>query len=409
MFIPLNQSVISNDEISESTIVSLPSQEPVVKTWHHDCSNTTGFEYMEIPTDRWEYWWTYTETELQSDGQSIPMPTITNTSPVHDYYGPAYVYTLPDVFPLSGLHNFSVHMELNNSDPAYYGVVRVGLLDGQYNPVLTAKIRDWDRLEVRGGCTWMYYIRNWSIHTHTLDNEGASSYGTGYSGGRLEFANMTWSSWFDTSLGVNVSIPAYDLAPALNRRIVPIEEVETARDIKYVVLMFGGYYKYQYQPLPPFRVHDIYLEYELGGVIDTSPPLLIPQLDMVYEVGQTGNIIEWRCSDDYPYRYWVLDYEYSYSFPGTNRQEGLWNGSPYIQSVDDLPVGNRTFLLILQDKAGFIVWDRVTVMVIENPLTIFLRANAALIGITSLLAVVLVLRYLIARRARPWSRNVPMT
>lgn len=397
MFIPLKQSVISNDEISESTLVSLPSQEPVVKTWHHDCSNTTGFEYMEIPMDMWKYWWTFTEAELQSDGQSFPIPSMTNTSSVHDYYGPVYVYTLPDVFPLSGLRNFSVHMKLNNSNPAYRGVVNVGLLDGQYDPVITANILDWDRLKSWGGCTWKYHLRNWSIHYHTLDIVDYYNNERGSSSGLFEFVDATWSSWFDPMHGLIASTPQYESSIetrlAWNGTLILKEEAEIARSIKYVVIAFGGYYKYQYHPLPPFRVNDIYLEYELGGVIDSSPPLLTPQLDMVYVVGQTGNKIEWRCTDDYPYRYWLLDYKYSYSFDGTNRKEGLWNGTDYTVSVDGLPIGNRTFLLILQDKAGFIVWDRVTVMVIEHPFISFLKSNALVFGTASFVALVCIICY----------------
>lgn len=410
---PVTRPTDPADGVSDIIPPVLPSQDPVVKTWHHDCSNTTGFEYMEIPNDMWKYWWTYTETELQSDGQTLPMPSFVNSSPVlRDYYGPIYVYTLPDIFPLSGLRNFSVHMELNNSNPAYRGVVNVGLLDGQYDPVITANMVDWDRLEAWGGCTWKYYLRNWTVHYFTLDILDYRNNERGYSSGWFEFVNATWSSWFDPMHGLNVSTPQYDAALetrlAWNGTIIKKEEAETARGIKYVVIAFGGYYKYQYHPLPPFRVHDIYLEYELGDIIDTSPPLLTPQRDMVYVVEQTGNTIEWRCDDDNPYRYWLLDYEYSYNFDGTNRHEGLWNGTPYTVSVDGLPVGNRTFLLILQDRAGFIIWDRVTVMVIEHPFISFLKMNAIVIGLASFVSLVCIICYWDDRRtSRSTKKPVP--
>jgi len=366
MFTPLNQSTLSNNEICEP--ISLPSQDPVVKTWHHDCSNTSRFEYTEIPIDHhWtDYDWTYTEVELESDGQSFTMPHMTNTSPVEYLYGPIYTYTLPDAFPIAGLRNFSVHMELDNSNPYYCGVVHVGLLDELNAPILLATIDDLDDMDPMGGCRWNYYIRNRSIHTDTLNNILANYYKIGSSQYWMDFANMTWSSWFNSELWLEGSIPVHAMMPASSGALVPPKEVETAREIKYLVIMFGMFYKAQYQPLPPFRVHDIYLEYELGGVIDTSPPFLPPQLDMVYVSGQLGNAIIWKCSDEYPYRYWLLDYEYSYSPSDSNRCEGFWNGGSIIQPVDGLPIGNRTFLLILQDKAGFIVWDRVTVTVLQN-------------------------------------------
>lgn len=378
---PLSQPAESRDEMPKLISPSISSQEPVVKTWHHDCSNTSGFECMKIPTGSWSYGWTYTDVDLESDGQSFLMPSMTNTSPVDPYYYPAYVYTLPDVFPLSGLRNFSVHMELNNSDPAYCGVVRVGLFDGLYTPVLMAKIDDSFGDEPRGGCRWNYYLQQEDVYIITCKKK--PHFDMGYIHRPMDFVNMTWSSWVDPSHGLNGSIPSYVPTPAWNGTIIPIEDVEAARGIRYLVLMFGGYYRYE--PPSPFRVHDIFLEYELGGDIDTTPPLLTPQLDITYVVGQTGNTIEWRCTDDYPYRYWLLDYEFYYWSPSTNRIEDLWNGSDYTVCVDGLDVGRRTFLLVLQDKAGFMVWDEVTVVVIEHPFISFLRSNALVIGTASIL------------------------
>ena len=380
---------------------SLPSQEPIVKTWHHDCSNTTGFEYMEIPTESWDFQWEYAAVDLESDGQSFPMPDFTNTSPVSEYYGPAYVHTLSEPFPLSGLRNFSVHMELNNTNPAYYGVVYVGLLDELYDPVLVAYMHDWFWNEPQGGCRWKYYLRYPDTHRFALDNDQAFYYGMGYTGHWMEFVNMTWSSWFNPSYGLNGSIPAYGPMPARNGTIISAKEAETARDIRHLVLIFGGYYKFQYNPLPPFRVDDIYLKYEIGGGIDTTPPSLTPASDTVYIVGQTGNTIEWTCSDDYPYRYWVIDYEYSYSFPGTNRNESLWNGSSITFSVDGLEVGNQSFFLILQDKAGFLVWDAVNVMVIEHPFISFIRSNALVLGIAVFATAVCIIFYWISKSGKP--------
>jgi len=404
---PVTQPTDSTDDMSEIIPPVHPSQDPVVKTWHHDCSNTTGFEYMEIPIFS-ERWWKYINVSMESDGQSFTMPSISNTSTDDYYYGPMYVYTLPEAFPLSGLKNFSVHMELNNSDSEYRGIVRVGLISESHDQVLMAYIDENSGFETQAGCRWKYYLRNWSIHTDVREDQRPWFYELGYANHMMEYANMTWMSWYDQEHGLNGSIPAWDPQPATNRTILPAEEAETARDIKYIVIMFGGYYRYRFYPLPPFRVHDIYLEYELGDVIDTFPPLLTPQLDMVYIVGQTGNTIEWRCTDDNPYRYWLLDYKYTYNFDGLNRKEGLWNGTDYTVSVDGLPVGNRTFLLVLQDKAGFMVMDKVTVMVIEHPFISFLKMNAMVIGLASFVSLVCIICYWDDRRtSRSTKKPVP--
>lgn len=400
MSLPLSQPITSDDTTFKPSSFSYPAQEPEIKTWHHDCSNTSGFEYKEISMEFWESQWVYTAVDLESDGQSFPMPDFTNTSPVSGYYGPAYVHTLSEPFPLSGLRNFSVHMELNNTDPAYYGVVYVGLFDELYDPVLVADIHDWFRYDPQGGCRWKYYLRHPNIHRFALGDDSASYYELGYSQHWMEYVNITWSTWFVPSHGLNGSIPAYDPMPARNGTIIPAEEVETARNIRYLVLMFGGHCEFQYNPLPPFRVHDIYLEYEVGGDIDTTPPSLTSVTDIVYIIGQTGNTIVWNCTDDYPYRYWVVDYEHSYTWPDTNRKKGLWNGSSITISVDGLEVGNRTFHLILQDKAGFMVWDFVTVMVIEHPLVSFIKSNALVLGGALFVAVACIILYWTGKRGK---------
>lgn len=379
---------------------SLPSQEPIVKTWHHDCSNTTGFEYMEIPTESWDSQWVYTAVDLESDGQSFPMPDFASASPVSRYYGPAYVHTLSEPFPLSGLRNFSVHMELNNTNPAYYGVVYVGLLDELYNPVLMGYIADSSLDASQGVCRWKYYIRFPNVHAVNLGNEQAFSYDMGYGTGWMEYVNMTWSSWFDPLSGLNGSIPAYGPLQALNGTIIPASEAETARDISHLVLIFGAHSGSQYT-FPPFRVHDIYLEYEVGGDIDTTPPSLTPVSDIVYILGQTGNTIQWNCSDDYPYRYWVVYDERSLIGTVTHRIESLWNGSSITFSVDGLEVGNQSFFLILQDKAGFLVWDAVNVMVIEHPFISFIRSNALVLGIAVFATAVCIIFYWISKSGKP--------
>jgi hypothetical protein len=405
---PVSQLTGSNYETAEIIPPIFPSQESGVKTWYHDCSNTTGFEYTEIPTDTWTPSWTYTIAEMQSDGRSFAMPSITNTSPADYRYGPIYTYSLPDVFPLAGLRNISVRMELDNSNPEYCGAVYVGLLDGLYTPVILAKLEDWDRMDPTVGCKWNYYIRNRSIHTDTLHNNMADYYEMGINRGFVEFVNITWSSWFDSEHGLRVHIPAYgiDSAP-LSGSIVPLNEVETARDITYLAIMFGRYNGSLYQPPSPFRVHDIFIEYELGGVIDTSPPLLLPHNDLIYEFGQIGNAIRWQCSDDHPYRYWLFETEY-FPLSSSNQQEGFWNGTPFIQSVDGFPIGNRSFLLVLQDKAGFIVWDQVTVTVMPNPRIQVIQAIVSFFGLNQLIfsvAVIAIACFLVYYRNHIRSRN----
>jgi hypothetical protein len=155
------------------------------------------------------------------------------------------------------------------------------------------------------------------------------------------------------------------------------------------------------------------LEYETGGTIDTTPPLLTPRIDQTYIVGKTGNSINWRCTDDHPYRYKLFE-----KYDDLLLEEGLWNGSSISISIDGLEVGNYGYTLFLQDKAGFIVGDFVKVQVIEDPLMTafiafiaFINANWMTIIILSMVVALSILLFRDVRkeehlRGERWLRSV---
>ena len=160
--------------------------------------------------------------------------------------------------------------------------------------------------------------------------------------------------------------------------------------MKYVVLMFGGPYLRD-ALLSPIRIHDIYLEYEVGGLVDSTSPVLEPAPDIEYIFGQTGNKIVWNCSDAHPDRFWMLGLQLWALSTHTNpdfRTEGLWNGSSFIVPVDGLVVGTHEYELWITDKGGFMVWDFVWVIVIEHPIISFIRLNPVIIGIAALVVIV---------------------
>ncbi|MGY5863422.1 MAG: hypothetical protein RTV41_02390 [Candidatus Thorarchaeota archaeon] len=332
------------------------------------------------------------------------MPNIPNATSeldtVYFYYGPTYVLSLPEAFPLSGLRNFSVQMELNNSDPAYVGEVHVGLLDGLQSAVIMAKLRSASYLSNTCEFRWTYNVRNKTPHNY---GEFEPDYLRYYmSDDRpMDFVNSTWSSTFNPALGLNGSIPAFENRSRMDRTFIPLEEVETARSIRHLFLTFGGRYQQErYSTLPPVRVHDIYLEYEVGGVIDTTPPSLNDVRNIEYILGQTGNTIIWNCSDDNPDRYWLMDYRNLLPQSDVNRSSGLWNGSSFTISADGLDVGTRYFELYVEDKAGFMVWDYVEVTVIEYPVVAFMRSivffilsNILIVGIAGFILFVYVMEF----------------
>ena len=404
--------VQSDDGVSLTIPPSFTAQEPTFKIWHNDCSNTSGFQYEEmsrsfarnlVTTDVW----VNTEGVFESDGQSLYLMNITEPSPVEwpFYYGPTAIYDLSDTFPVSGLRNFSAQIELVNSNPEDCGIAAVALFDENLSPVLIASCED-DYSSATGFLFWHYYPRNYTVLYTYFDKEPYDYWLASYEK-TLDFVNATWSASYMQSQGIWGDIPSYETP---NGSIVAENDVEHERAIKYLGLAIGGYYKDGYRTTPQFRIHDIYLEYEVGGDIDTIPPLMTPQLDRVYIVGQTGNTITWNCTDDHPYRFWLFE-----RFQDLPLEEGLWNGSSISMSIDGLELGDYGFKLYIQDKAGFIVGDYVKVSVIEDPIMnaffSFVSANALFILVISIVALGCVLNLRSRREAArlhgdAWSRSL---
>lgn len=409
---PLSQPATSNDVILKILSPSFPSQEPVVKTWHHDCSNTSGFQLEEnhpsfsIGTGGG---WMDAEGLLESDGQSLQVRNITKPQSVEygHYFGPAFIYNLPDTFPVSGLQNLSVQMEIVNSDPNYAGAASVIMFDENLKPVLGAFCVDQHSI-VREQFCWRYYPRNYS-HLYTYFGKELWDYDFGTLQDSIGFINSTWSVSYLPGYGINGTLPVANYQGLRTRLFVIDSDVEIMRAIKYLGILIGGYEDSSF-PESSIRIHDISLEYELGSVVvDTDPPLLTPQLDISYIYGQTGNTIHWRCDDEHPYRF-VLSTIWFYKDFEPNNTEGLWNGSDFIISIDGHKVSSPTgyCTLILQDKAGFIVADSVKVSVYEHPIIIFLRVNAIYIGIISLVGLALAFSIIVIWMDRRKSRDVPL-
>jgi hypothetical protein len=251
---PLSQPARMDIEMSRVSPASLLSQEPVVKTWHHDCSNTSGFRIEELPRhfdlDVFSYEaWVNTEGILESDAQNLYMTNITEPQSdySHFYYGPTAIYDLPDTFPASGLRNFSVQIELANSNPEDSGIAAVALLDETLRPVLLASCEDKYSI-AEGFLSWKYYPRNFSV----LDDYFGKypyDYRIFADGGSLDFGNATWSASYIHGQGIRGNIPAYDI---LNDSIVADIDMEPGRAIRYLGLAIGGYYGGGFQPVLPF-------------------------------------------------------------------------------------------------------------------------------------------------------------
>jgi hypothetical protein len=381
---PISQPVDPCEQVSLDTPYVHSAQASEVKTWHHDCSNTTGFEYTEIPSDipmnSWSSW-THVEADLESNGQALHVPSIPSiANDTYFYFGPMYVYDLPASFPISGLRNFSVQIELNNTNPEYCGTVEVGLFDESYTPIVMAECSDTFSDKVKGYCTSMYYLRNISLHKYILNNEESYEYGL-FQGSWLQSINMSWTIWYEPEQGVAGNIPAYGPLSGTSGVFVPESVAESAREVKYLVLLFGGYNKDGVRPIPPFYVHDIFLEYETGGLIDNTVPIIHPASDIICYPGQNYFTVEWNTSDDNPRQYWVATFLYAQDAFSDIYESGPWNGSGITASIHLSPsyltVGStHTVALIVQDQGGLLALDKINVTVTENPTLQMIRSFA---------------------------------
>jgi hypothetical protein len=394
MSLPLGQPITSDDTTTKASSSSFPAQEPEIKIWHHDCTNASGFYDVIIPEfpfiGRRDYW-SDTEGNIESDGQSLYLINITEPNiPNPDFYGPVFVYDLPDMFPVSGLRHLHTQMEMINAEPENVSAVAVALFDETKVPILISSCRssysNYYSIN-RSYLSWQYNPRNLSILDYFFD-KSLSDYRLVGSDESLDHVNTTWSASYTPSLGITGYVPPWGDMTALDDIVATESDLEPARAVKYLGIMMGGYFNGSgYPPISSSRIHDIVLEYEIGGAIDTSPPLLSPQPDIEYIVGQKGNRIEWNCTDDHPYRYWLSEFRYSYRANLLNQETGPWNGSDFVISVDGIEKGRRirTFVLILQDNAGFMVLDYVEITVIKHPfITAFMSViqNPFFIGLT---------------------------
>ncbi len=80
-------------------------------------------------------------------------------------------------------------------------------------------------------------------------------------------------------------------------------------------------------------------------LVDTILPELSDETDIVYIRGETGNVLSWSCSDEYPFRYVI------YRNSETHRIRN-WYGNDISINVDNLNFGAYNFTIVVRDAAG---------------------------------------------------------
>lgn len=129
---------------------------------------------------------------------------------------------------------------------------------------------------------------------------------------------------------------------------------------------YGGYrpmhiYEYYGRSLTGDRFVRQAIDFGMEHITDTSPPVILPPDDLVYDEGTTGNFIEWVAADHNPMSYSLfLDEALLHSGP--------WNSSSEIFSinVDGLSVAVHNYTLVLEDLMGHSATDTVLVEVVDE-------------------------------------------
>jgi len=226
------ESAIVNDILLTSSL-----SESSIHTWHHDCSNTSLFEqYLDWPMDWW--WETYTVSPgtMISDGSSFSFTDLSQAS--GDWYGPIFVYNLTDSFTLENFVDFTVDLEVDNTDTSDAGIISVYLCDVNYAPVIRVFCSDsWD---------WRSYGHNRA--------EYRFSNGSYVYHGNTDY--LTWSSfdgsisiWSESNGDIHAEVPGFGSSLLLES-----EFVEQDREIQHIVIQAGRIAHYSWMPA---KVRDI--------------------------------------------------------------------------------------------------------------------------------------------------------
>ena len=105
---------------------------------------------------------------------------------------------------------------------------------------------------------------------------------------------------------------------------------------------------------------------------DLTPPMIDHPNDLIVELGSKDNTIVWKASDDYPRSFEIYK-------NGTLIDEGEWNVTSFIVSVDDLDLGTYNFTLVVFDILGSNSKDTVFVTVVgEIPITSSTSSNSTM-------------------------------
>ncbi len=334
-----------------------------VYSWHHDGSNMSEFVNQQVHLN-WYNLLNWGNGTWNSSGEYLFPQSIDSDS---DWHGPTYVAELEQGHTFSSLINFSVAIEAINDVASYCGKHTVYLADDDFDLILGVHVNDgWTALQ-QGGVYGMHRFKN-----YTGTDNGPISAGT--------FTGINDS----LSFRVEPEVGVYSYNPFYGETLLcEWNETEFSRNVRYVILMSA---QLNANPLMPFRVHDISLEFsnqtETEPEEDTDSPVIASLTDFSFEYGSIIPDLEWSISEANPEYYRIELNEIIV-------ESGPWDGSNITASLDGLDLGIHNFTLIVNDTLEQYSVDSVIVTVedttaptINHPADIVMKLNDTNVSIS---------------------------
>ncbi|MFW9768471.1 MAG: DUF2341 domain-containing protein, partial [Candidatus Thorarchaeota archaeon] len=142
-------------------------------SWHHDCSNSTGFVYNDTWNINWMPWVIQPGT-LASDGSMLSVTSVVTGS---GWHGPVFEYELPRTLRVRDIENFTAFFDVDNSLNSYLGYEGLMFGDSDRNPILFCGFHD----------GWADYRQGSYGISYGFLNGSRSGVGSGYPVGWTSF------------------------------------------------------------------------------------------------------------------------------------------------------------------------------------------------------------------------------
>lgn len=316
------------------------TEETVLNTWHHDCTNLTDFQ-----GEGDESWLVFDNRdnsfgELDSQGGYVEAVD-TGTGSV--WHGPMLYHEFADSFSLSDFVKLSAEVEIVSTEPpSKLGHVVVGLHDELNNSILQLQLSD-----ARGGEMVAYSNAAYVFSNGTPTETPAEEYVS------LPFHET--NTLISNSSGIYAVLPR-----GTNRLLISADDMESTRQIKFVSI---GIRSYQSDTLcDEVRLHDILLEYNTTQpVADTYPPSIDHPADLEFAEIDGVKQITWTPDDEYPDSY-VLYRD------SVEQDSGSWDGNSITVDIypTQISLGMHNYTISVSDTSGNAASDTVMVTILDE-------------------------------------------